>query len=92
MSDQPGDDEHSEDRHGDDGASPVDEGLQHLEAAARELVQAGRSFLEAVESALGRPGGVESFLRTLSRPAGADGEPDEDPDDETGYEDIPVDR
>ncbi len=71
--------------------NPVDEGLQHLEAAARELVQAGRSFLDAVESALGNPGGVESFLRNLSGREQPPGD-DDGPDDETGYEEIPVDR
>ena len=74
---------------------PLEEGLQHLERAAREMIQAGRSFLDAVESAVGNPAGVERFLRAMtgqqpgdrSDPGGTEsgaGGPDE-PD-----EDIPV--
>ena len=76
------------DKAGHDAGTAVGEGLQHLEAAARELVEAGRSFLDAVEVAIGRPGGVDAFLRDLAGRSGSSAS-DQEPDEP--YEEIPVD-
>lgn len=75
-------------------ADPLNEGLHHLESAARELIEAGRSFLDAVEGAIGGSDGVEGLLRAFTGRREEDTTeadvPPEDPLDD-GYEDIPVD-
>lgn len=47
------DDERDAEGTGPGPSGPVNEGIHHLEAAARELIHAGRSFLDALESSLG---------------------------------------
>lgn len=70
---------------------PLEEGLHHLEAAAREMIQAGRSFLDAVDSVVGRPGGIEAFLRTMTgRDDTAGGTAEPDGGDDEPFEEIPV--
>lgn len=39
------------------------QGLHHLELAARELLAAGRSFIEATEEIMGQPGGFDRVMR-----------------------------
>jgi hypothetical protein len=70
--------------------SPLNEGLHHLESAARELIEAGRSFLDALEGAIGSSDSVEGLLRAFTgRAEPPDSSRTADPPD--GFEDIPVD-
>ena len=75
-----------------DETNPVDEGLQHLEAAARELIQAGRSFLDAVESSLGRPGAVEDLWSAVRNAAGGSAGASSAEPAPDSYETIDIER
>jgi hypothetical protein len=49
----------------DDGRDQLAEGVEHLQAAARELIQAGRSLLDAVEGLVEDPSALQSVVGTL---------------------------
>lgn len=75
----------------------VAEGIEHLQAAAKELIRAGRSLLDAAEGLvedpaalqglLGRVGSLAQAAATRLRAEGADGGPE---DAGGGVERIPV--
>jgi hypothetical protein len=74
---------------------PLDEGVEHLQAAARELIRAGRSLLDAVEGLVEDPSalqGVVSTLGSLAQAAARSLRTDggASPDDEGGVEHIPL--
>jgi hypothetical protein len=61
---------------GDDATSgtartDVAEGMEHLQSAARELIQAARSLLDAAEDLVEDPGAVQGIVGTLTSLAGA---------------------
>ena len=71
-----------------DGEDRAADGLQHLQAAAREAIAAARAFLDVAEERVGDPAAVSavadavgSVVRTAARrgreaTAGAPGDPD----------------
>lgn len=66
-------------------------GLEHLQAAAREVIQATRSLLDAAEELVEDPKAVQSLVGTLTTVAQAaasrlrsDAKPDDDGDDGDG--------
>lgn len=79
----------------DKQADPAREGVEHLEAAAREMIAAARSMLDACEELLGDPRAgemVASFVGSVARavngftgivrpPKGTDGGEGADGDD-----------
>ncbi len=81
----------------DEEREGVAEGLEHLQAAAKELIRAGRSLLDAAEGLVEDPAALQGLLGTLGslaqaaagrlRAEGGDGAPD---DDGGGVERIPV--
>lgn len=81
----------------DDERDGVAEGLEHLQAAAKELIRAGRSLLDAAEGLVEDPAALQGVLGTLGSLAQAaagrlraedgSGGPE---DDGGGVERIPV--
>lgn len=49
--------------HGDD---KVHDGIEHLQAAARELIKAARSLLDAAEELVDDPRSVQDIVATLT--------------------------
>ena len=49
----------------------VHQGIEHLQAAAREMIQASRSLLDAAEQLVDDPRGVQDLVATLSAVAAA---------------------
>jgi hypothetical protein len=67
------------------------DGVEHLQAAAKELIQAGRSLLDAVEGLVEDPSALQGLVGTLGALAQAaarslrpDGSPGADDDDGGG--------
>ena len=85
---------------GDGAGDAAADALAHLQAAAIELISAGRSFLEAADRAVRDDESVARVVDTLSglgrdvmgRAAGSD-EPDQpdEPEDGDGYQGIDID-
>ena len=81
----------------DDERDGVAEGIEHLQAAAKELIRAGRSLLDAAEGLVEDPSALQGLVGTLGslaqaaagrlRADGGDGGSDDDPG---GVERIPV--
>ncbi len=81
----------------DDERDGVAEGIEHLQAAAKELIRAGRSLLDAAEGLVDDPSALQGLVGTLGSLAQAaagrlrtdegDGGSDDDPG---GVERIPV--
>jgi hypothetical protein len=73
----------------EDAEDKVQQGLEHLQAAAREMIQATRSLLDAAEELIDDPRSVQELVGTLGslaqaaaarfRPGAAAG--DDDPGD-----------
>jgi hypothetical protein len=71
--------------HGDD---KVQDGIEHLQAAAREVIKASRSLLDAAEELVDDPRSVQDIVATLTglaqaaaarlRPPGSAGDDDGD--------------
>lgn len=66
-------------------------GMEHLQAAAREVIQATRSLLDAAEEIVEDPAAVQSIVGTITSLAQAaagrlrqDGEPGSEGDDDDG--------
>ena len=74
----------------EDAEEKVHQGIEHLQAAAREMIQATRSLLDAAEELIDDPKSVQDLVGSLShaaamaasrfRPGGAGGA-DDDGDD-----------
>jgi hypothetical protein len=75
---------------GDEHDDKVQQGLEHLQAAAREMIQATRSLLDAAEELVEDPKAVQGLIGTLgtlaqaaaarlrsTAPAGDDGDDDD---------------
>ena len=81
---------------GDDERGDLADGVEHLQAAARELIRAGRSLLDAAEGLVDDPRALQGVIGTLGTLAQAAAgrlraEGDEGPgDDDGGVERIPV--
>jgi hypothetical protein len=68
------------------------DGVEHLQAAAKEVIRAGRSLLDAIEGLVEDPAALQGAVRTLGavaqgaiRQLGLDGRGDgEGPDDDDG--------
>src|SRR4051812_15801381 len=79
-------------------ADPAREGLEHLQAAAREMVAAARSMLDAVDELLDDPraaGSIAAAVGTIGRlvegaVSSVTGARGEDPDDEPRVQRIKV--
>ena len=56
----------------EDAEDKVHEGIEHLQAAAREMIQATRSLLDAAEELIDDPKS-RAGPRGLARPGGPDG-------------------
>lgn len=75
----------------DDHEDKVHQGLEHLQAAAREMIQATRSLLDAAEELVEDPKAVQGLVGTLAtvaqaaagrfRPSAASSDDDDDDDD-----------
>ena len=50
----------------EDGDDKVHQGIEHLQAAAREMIQATRSLLDAAEGLVEDPQALRSVVGTLS--------------------------
>jgi hypothetical protein len=50
----------------DDADGKVQEGIEHLQAAAREVIHATRSLLDAAESLLDDPAAVQDLVGSLA--------------------------
>ena len=82
----------------DDADPRVQEGIDHLQRAARELIAASRAFLDVVEEVVDRPDAVQDLLGvvgSLGRAAGRTLRPDRrapssDDDDDPPVQRIPV--
>ena len=86
-------DGHEDDKAHDDKVhdDKVHEGLEHLQAAAREMIQATRSLLDAAEELVEDPKAVQGLVGTLAsvaqaaagrfRSAAAEATGDDDGDD-----------
>ncbi len=82
----------------DEHEDKVHQGLEHLQAAAREMIHATRSLLDAAEELVDDPKAVQGLVGTLAtvaqaaagrfRPAGTS--PDADDDDDGQVERINV--
>lgn len=94
----------SEDEATPDGEAATDAaaaGLSHLQAAALELISAGRSFLDAADSAIRSDESMSKVVDTLtelgrdvvSKATGAADEagPTDEGTDDDGYEGIDID-
>lgn len=76
--------------HTDD--DPVQQGFEHLQTAAREMIQASRSLLDAAEQLVEDPKAVQDLVATLTsvaaaaanrfRPEGSGHDDDTDGDDD----------
>jgi len=55
----------------DDHDDKVQQGLEHLQAAAREMIQATRSLLDAAEELVDDPKAVQGLVGTLATVAQA---------------------
>jgi hypothetical protein len=55
----------------EDAEDKVHEGIEHLQAAAREVIQATRSLLDAAEELLEDPRSVQDLVGTLAHAAQA---------------------
>jgi hypothetical protein len=74
----------------DEAEDKVQQGIEHLQSAAREMIQATRSLLDAAEELIEDPRSVQELVGTLGslaqataarfRPGGATSE-DDDPGD-----------
>ena len=53
-------------RMADDAEGKVQEGIEHLQAAAREVIHATRSLLDAAESLLDDPKSVQDLVGSLA--------------------------
>lgn len=53
----------------DDAEDKVHQGIEHLQAAAREMIQATRSLLDAAEELVDDPRSVQDLLGTLTQAA-----------------------
>ena len=69
----------------DDERDDLAKGVEHLQAAAKEMIRAGRSLLDAVEGLVDDPAALQDVLGTIGGLAqaaasrlGLDGEPGED--------------
>ena len=77
---------------------PVKAGMDHLQAAAREVIAATRSLLDAAEELVEDPKAVQGLVATLRGVASAAAarlrtvgpDADDGTDDEGGVEHIPV--
>ena len=75
----------------EDAEDKVHEGLEHLQAAAREMIQATRSLLDAAEELIDDPKSVQDLVGSLThaaqmaaqrfRPSGSADPGDDDGDD-----------
>ena len=80
----------------DDQRDDLADGLEHLQAAARELIRAGRSLLDAAEGLVDDPTALQGVLGTLGSLAQAaagrlrDGGSADGDDGDGGVERIPV--
>jgi len=50
----------------EDQQDDLAEGMEHLQAAAREVIRAGRSLLDAAESLVADPAALQGMLGTLN--------------------------
>ena len=55
----------------DDAEDKVHEGIEHLQAAAREMIQATRSLLDAAEELIEDPRSVQDLVGSLAHAAQA---------------------
>jgi hypothetical protein len=55
----------------EDAEDKVHEGIEHLQAAAREMIQATRSLLDAAEELIDDPRSVQDLVGTLAHAAQA---------------------
>jgi hypothetical protein len=55
----------------DENDDKVQQGLEHLQAAAREMIQATRSLLDAAEELVDDPSAVQGLVGTLASVAQA---------------------
>ena len=75
----------------DEAQDDLAQGVEHLQTAAREVIRAGRSLLDAAEGLVEDPTALQGLLGTLSslaqaavrsfgvdRPAGGSDDPDDD--------------
>jgi hypothetical protein len=80
----------------DEDRDGLAEGIEHLQAAAKELIRAGRSLLDAAEGLVEDPAALQGVLGTLGSLAQAAAgrlraEVGDDPDEGSGgVERIPV--
>jgi hypothetical protein len=49
----------------DEGRDELADGVEHLQAAAKELIKAGRSLLDAVEGLVEDPSALQGVVSTL---------------------------
>jgi hypothetical protein len=82
---------------GDESDDKVHEGIEHLQAAAREMIQATRSLLDAAEELVDDPRSVQDLVGTLGSLAQAaagrlrpDRATSDDPDDDGTVQRIKV--
>jgi hypothetical protein len=64
-------------------------GLHHLEQAARELLAAGRSFIDATEEIMGQPDGFDRVMRGVRDFVGEATRSDSEQDGESPPQDSP---
>ena len=80
----------------DEQRDDLADGLEHLQAAARELIRAGRSLLDAAEGLVEDPTALQGVLGTLGSLAQAaagrlrDGAAGDGDEGDGGVERIPV--
>jgi len=53
----------------EDGDDKVHQGIEHLQAAAREMIQATRSLLDAAEELVDDPKSVQDLVGSLTQAA-----------------------
>ena len=53
----------------EDGDDKVHQGIEHLQAAAREMIQATRSLLDAAEELVDDPKSIQDLVGSLSAAA-----------------------
>jgi hypothetical protein len=56
---------------GDDAEEKLQQGIEHLQAAAREMIKATRSLLDAAEELVDDPRAVQDLVGTLAHVAQA---------------------
>ena len=75
----------------EDAEDKVHEGIEHLQAAAREMIQATRSLLDAAEELIDDPRSVQDLVGSLAQAAQAaasrfrPGAPTTDDDGDDGH-------